>query len=179
MNEVTFLRTNADDWRRIESMLDSRKEFDPDEMSDLYLRLTDDLAWAKTFYANTKTTDYLNSLTSRLHQYLYSNRREKRGRLKAFWMAEWPSLMYRHRRNMLYALVVFSVFTMIGIVSSANDRSFVRAVLGDAYVDMTLENVKHHDPMAVYKEMNQVDMFLGISINNIRVAFAAFSFGLL
>jgi uncharacterized membrane protein SpoIIM required for sporulation len=179
MNEVSFLKKNADDWRRIESMLDARREFNPDELSELYIRLTDDLAWAKTFYSRSKTTEYLNMLAARLHQYLYSNKKERRGRLKAFWLNEWPSLMYRHRRNMLYSLAVFSAFTAIGLLSSANDRTFVRAVLGDSYVDMTLDNIKHHDPMAVYKRMNQVDMFLGISFNNIRVAFAAFACGLL
>lgn len=39
---------------------------------------------------------------------------------------------------------------------------------------MTLANMQKGDPLAVYKSMNQVDMFLGITMNNIRVAFLAF-----
>jgi uncharacterized membrane protein SpoIIM required for sporulation len=35
------------------------------------------------------------------------------------------------------------------------------------------------DPMAVYKSMNQVNMFLGISLNNIYISFMAFVFGAL
>lgn len=68
---------------------------------------------------------------------------------------------------------------MIGAYSAATDGAFVRSILGDGYVNMTLENIERGDPMAVYKQMNEVDMFLGITINNIRVALLAFSAGIL
>jgi len=68
---------------------------------------------------------------------------------------------------------------LIGIVSSAGDSGFVRLIMGDSYVNMTLENIDKGDPLAVYKQMNGVDMFLGITFNNIRVSFFAFIFGLL
>jgi len=51
--------------------------------------------------------------------------------------------------------------------------------MGDAYVNMTLENIANDDPMAVYKKASETDMFLGITINNIRVSLMAFSFGVL
>ena len=44
---------------------------------------------------------------------------------------------------------------------------------------MTLENIGKGDPMAVYKDANEIEMFLGITINNIRVAMYAFIFGML
>jgi uncharacterized membrane protein SpoIIM required for sporulation len=68
---------------------------------------------------------------------------------------------------------------LIGVVSSAGDSGFVRLIMGDSYVNMTLENIDKGDPMAVYKQMNGVDMFLGITFNNIRVSFFAFMMGLL
>jgi uncharacterized membrane protein SpoIIM required for sporulation len=43
---------------------------------------------------------------------------------------------------------------------------------------MTQENIDKGDPMAVYKQMNGVDMFMGITFNNIRVSFYAFMSGL-
>jgi uncharacterized membrane protein SpoIIM required for sporulation len=51
--------------------------------------------------------------------------------------------------------------------------------LGDGYVNMSLSNIQKGDPLAVYKSMNQVDMFLGITLNNIKVSFLAFAMGLL
>ena len=45
---------------------------------------------------------------------------------------------------------------------------------------MTQENILENDnPLAVYKKMNGVDMFMGITFNNIRVSFYAFMAGLL
>jgi len=44
---------------------------------------------------------------------------------------------------------------------------------------MTLENIANKDPMAVYKQASETNMFLGITINNIRVALTAFSLGVL
>ena len=67
----------------------------------------------------------------------------------------------------------------IGVLSSANDRTFIQLILGDHYVNMTEENIRKGDPMAVYKQWHEMEMFLGITINNIRVAFLAFSLGLL
>lgn len=67
---------------------------------------------------------------------------------------------------------------VIGVVSSAGDTGFVRLILGDSYVNMTLENIDQGDPLAVYKKMNGVDMFMGITFNNIRVSFYAFAAGL-
>ena len=51
--------------------------------------------------------------------------------------------------------------------------------MGDAYVNMTLDNIAKNDPMAVYKKMGEVDMFLGITVNNIKVALMTFVLGIL
>lgn len=44
---------------------------------------------------------------------------------------------------------------------------------------MTLENIANDDPMAVYKQQGEFQMFLGITINNIKVAIMAFIYGIL
>ena len=67
----------------------------------------------------------------------------------------------------------------MGAFSAANDVDFVRLILGDSYVNMTLENIENGDPMAVYKKANETEMFIGITINNIRVAGIAFLYGIL
>ena len=40
-------------------------------------------------------------------------------------------------------------------------------------------NIQNDDPMAVYKSANEIDMFMGITFNNIRVSFLAFVMGIL
>jgi uncharacterized membrane protein SpoIIM required for sporulation len=80
---------------------------------------------------------------------------------------------------LLIAFSVFLFFAIVGAFSAANDVDFVRMILGDSYVNMTLENISKGDPMAVYKQQAEMDMFLGITINNIRVAMMAFVLGTL
>jgi uncharacterized membrane protein SpoIIM required for sporulation len=77
------------------------------------------------------------------------------------------------------AFLIFAAATAIGSISALNDGSFVRLILGDAYVNETLNNIAEGDPTAIYKGGSEIGSFLGITINNIRVAFLAFAFGVI
>jgi uncharacterized membrane protein SpoIIM required for sporulation len=57
--------------------------------------------------------------------------------------------------------------------------NFVRSVLGDAYVDMTEDNIAKGDPFGVYKQGNEFGMFVSIAANNIRVSLMVFAMGIL
>jgi len=177
MQEIAFLKQNADKWKRFERLLSNRQAASPDALADLFIQLTDDLAYSQTFYPESKTTKYLNRLAATVHQAIYRNKKEKRSRFVTFWKQELPVLMSQSRRELLCAFVIFVVAALIGALSTARDDTFVRLILGDSYVNMTLENIEKGDPMAVYKKMNEVDMLLGITFNNIRVSFHAFVMG--
>ncbi len=179
MREIQFLQQNADKWKRFETLIRSRKNTSPDQVAELFIELTDDLSYARTFYPKSKITVYLNGLTAKFHQAIFRNKKEERRRIMTFWTEEQPVLFGRHWREVLVSLAVFAISVMIGAVSSANDDGFVRLILGDTYVKMTLENIEKGDPMAVYKSMNNLDMFLGVTVNNIRVAFLAFACGVI
>lgn len=178
MKEITFLNQNADKWQQFETLISTKGNSDPDLMADLFIQITDDLSYSKTNYPKSKTTQYLNSIAARVHQEIYKNKKEKSGRIASFWKHELPFIFKDSQKQLLYAFLIFSVSMLIGIVSSAYDDSFVRLILGDGYVNMTLDNIDKGDPMAVYKSMNQIDMFLGITINNIKVAFMCFALGI-
>lgn len=179
MKEITFLKQNADKWQQFETLISTKGASDPDLMADLFIQLTDDLSYSKTHYPKAKTTQYLNGLAAKVHQEIYKNKKEKRSRIKQFWFYELPFLFKNSHKQLLYSFLIFFVAVLIGIVSSAYDDSFVRLIMGDTYVNMTLDNIEKGDPMAVYKKMNEVDMFLGITINNIYVSFACFAMGIL
>ncbi len=178
MQEVAFLKQNTEKWKQIEAIL-SGKNINPDTLAELFIQLTDDLSFAKTFYPGSKTVLYLNSLAAKVHQAVYRNKKEKKSRLITFWKFELPAILKDCRREMFYSLIIFILSLFIGIVSSANDKTFVRLILGDTYVNMTLENIDKGDPLAVYKKVNEIDMFFGITFNNIRVALYAFTAGVL
>ena len=67
----------------------------------------------------------------------------------------------------------------MGAVSASRDATFTRLILGDEYVDMTLENIEKGTPMGVYAQGTPAQMFWMITANNVKVAFIAFVFGLL
>lgn len=178
MREVAFLRKNAEKWKQFEALVDD-PDADPDRLADLYVELADDLAYARTFYPDSSTTQYLNDLASTVHRSIHRTRPEDRSRLWDFWLRDVPEAMAGARTELLVSTVVFVVALAIGTLSAANDDGFVRLILGDAYVNMTLQNIERGDPMAVYKQAHAVDMFLGIALNNVRVAFLAFAAGVL
>ncbi len=178
MKEITFLKQNADKWQQFENLISTKANSDPDLMADLFIQLTDDLSYSKTHYPKAKTTQYLNSLAARVHQEIYKNKKEKKSRIITFWKYELPFIFKNSHKQLLYAFLIFFIAVLVGAVSSAYDDSFVRLIMGDSYVNMTLENIDKGDPMAVYKKMNEVDMFLGITVNNIYVSFLCFAFGI-
>lgn len=179
MREAAFVKQNKDKWKEFESLLINNKAVSPDQLSDLYIELTDDLSYARTFYDESNTTRYLNQLASKAHQLIYKTKKEPKNRLISFFKTEFPSVMYYHQRELLVSFMVFVLFVSIGAFSAASEGDFVRSILGDAYINMTLENIENNDPMAVYKKQGEFNMFLGITINNIKVALFAFAYGIL
>ncbi|MFL5754080.1 MAG: stage II sporulation protein M [Bacteroidia bacterium] len=177
MKEISFLKQNAEKWEAFEKMLDERQLNNPKKLAELFIELTDDLSYARTYYPQAKSTEYLNGLTARVHQEIYKSKKESRSRLKYFWKEELPDVMRQHQLQLFISFAVFAIACLIGAVSAAYDENFVRVILGDSYVNQTIENINNNDPMAVYKKMHQADMFIGITVNNIRVSFIAFVFG--
>jgi uncharacterized membrane protein SpoIIM required for sporulation len=180
MREAAFVKQNKDKWLRFETILTNKTNIDPDLLSDLYIEITDHLSYAKTFYANSNTERYLNQIASKAHQNIYKTKKEAKNRLVIFFTNEFPLMFSKHHRELLITFLVFAFFTFVGAFSTAGDDDFVRSFgLSDGYVNMTLENIEKGDPMAVYKEQGEFNMFLGITLNNIKVALFAFGYGIL
>lgn len=178
MREVTFLRKNADKWKHFETLLKRKKDQDPDQLAELYIELNNDLAYAQANYPGSKTEDYLNQLSIAVHDEIYSARKESWQRLITFWTQELPILFAERQKELAYSLIIFLIAIGIGVISSVNDPSFVRLIMGDSYVNMTLTNIEEGDPLAVYKKATEMDMFFAITVNNIRVSFLAFVMGI-
>ncbi|HET6991318.1 MAG TPA: stage II sporulation protein M [Bacteroidia bacterium] len=172
MKEITFLKQNHEKWQQFEALLNSNQGHNPDALADLFIRITDDLSWAHTFYPGSNTEKYLNDLAAKIHQEIYKNKKEKRSRIITFWTDEIPRLMAKQRLNLFITFLIFFASVWIGVISAKHDQKFVRLILTDEYVDMTLENMNKTppDPLGVYKGDNHFAMFLGIAMNNSLVA---------
>tara|TARA_B110000858_G_scaffold185716_1_gene228170 strand:+ start:445 stop:1401 length:957 start_codon:yes stop_codon:yes gene_type:complete len=179
MREAHFVKKNKEKWKLFEDVLDKKQEINPTTLSDLYIDITDDLSYAKTFYPTSNSVLYLNSLASAAHLKIYKTKKESKHRIVNFYKYEFPLMFSQYHKQLLISFSVFAFFTLVGIFSAANDIDFVRLILGDSYVNMTLENIEKGDPMAVYKKANQLSMSAFITFNNIRVAVIAFLLGML
>lgn len=177
MREAAFLRQNADRWKQFETLLAGGSRANPDQLAELFVQVTDDLSYARTHYPKSNTTQYLNGLAGKVHQAIYRNRRERSNRFITFWKTELPLLMYDARREVLYSFIIFALSVFIGALSLDNDTAFARLILGDSYVNMTIENIERGDPMGVYKDDEETGMFLRITLNNVMVSFYAFALG--
>jgi uncharacterized membrane protein SpoIIM required for sporulation len=178
MREVTFVSQNIDKWKKFENLLQNKDNHNPDEISNLYVQVIDDLSYSRTFYPTSPTSNYLNELTGKAHQAIYKNKKEKGNRIINFWKIELPTLFYNSRRQFFISFLVFIVAALIGAVSAANDDTFVRLIMGDGYVNMTIENIKNGDALAVYKHGSSLFMFFAITINNIFVGLKTFGSGI-
>lgn len=231
MKETKFIDQNKRKWHEFEQ-LNAKNTTDPDKLSELFVQMTEDLSYARTFYPKRSVKVYLNFLAQKVYN-SFNNKKSARTnkiayltteqiiiaavlflagfflgflagfslgiiskvfigllagsffsfpvfipRLRDFFFRSLPLELYRSRKQLLTAFLFFGGAVLIGVVSSAIDPDFSRVILGDSYVDMTLDNIDQEDPMAVYKQQKETSMFLGITLNNIMVAFYAFILGL-
>ncbi|WP_321438451.1 stage II sporulation protein M [uncultured Bacteroides sp.] len=179
MKEVSFIRQNIEKWKEVEKVVEQAEELDPDHLATAYSEITSDLSFSQSHYPTSRITIYLNNLASALHNSIYKNKKEKRSRIITFWTKEIPLVMKASQKELFCSFLIFAVSVLIGVVSAMHDDMFARLILGDGYVDMTLNNIRHGVPMAVYNGSSEIPMFLGITINNIRVSLSIFALGLL
>ncbi|WP_375237892.1 stage II sporulation protein M [Aurantibacter sp.] len=172
MREVAFIKQNKDKWLDFEKSIFGKELKNPDELASLYTHLVNDLSYAQTYYPKSKTILYLNNLAAKAFQKIYKTKRQDKNRFIYFFKTEIPQIMFEYRRYVLYAFLIFGVFVGIGALSSAYDDSYVRLVLGDNYVNTTLENIKDGDPVAIYKSGSNWGSFIGITLKNLRVCVA-------
>lgn len=179
MQETIFLKKNGKRWLFAESFVNKKQNLEPDQLAKLFIELTDDLAYAQTHFPNSKTTKYINHLSLRVHRAIYLNKKSVKKSPLIFFSRTYPLLIYKNRFKILYAFLFFILAVIIGILSSSDDENFARIVLGDTYVNMTIENIEKGQPLAVYDQDDPFNMFLMIAWNNIRVSFMAYAAGVL
>ena len=177
MREVAFIKQNKEKWLEFELAIFGKAKKNPDELANLYIQMMNDLSYAQTYYPKSKTVIYLNHLASQIYQKIYKTKRTEKNKFVEFFVTEVPLLMYEYRRYLMYAFVLFFFTVGIGVVSARYDPNFVRLILGDGYVNMTLENIKKGNPMAVYGSGSNWGSFIGITVNNLKVGAQCYVYG--
>lgn len=176
MKETSFIEQNKEKWNRFEELYASKSN-DPEELSNLYMDITDDLSYAQTFYKRRTVRVYLNQLAQRIFAGVQKQKVSSLSKLFTVWRVSLPLEIYRSRKNLLFALVAFTIYALIGVITTHFNPDFPRIVMGDDYVNMTLENIKHGNPLKVYETNDQMAMFIQITTNNLKVSFLTFFVG--
>ena len=174
MREALFIKKNKDRWSKNQQ----EPSDDADEMAKDFIQLVDDLAYTKTFYPRSKVTEYINKRASAIYLAIYKNRKEEGSRLFGFWKKDLPLTIWKHRKSVIFALIVFVIFFAVGYFMSQKDEGVLRGILGDEYVDQTQENIDKGNPFGIYENGNPLFMWLGIMVNNTIVAFRVFFIGI-
>lgn len=175
MREALFIKRNRKRWQQIQENPSDH----PDEMAQEFIQLVEDLGYSKTFYPISKTTQYLNGAAAKKYLAIYQNKKEEGNRIISFFKYTLPLIIAKHHRVLLISFCLFVLFVSIGFFSAKNDENFVRQILGDDYVDMTLQNIKDGHPFGVYGYGNEFLSFLYIFINNVYVSLLEFGGGIL
>ena len=177
MKETRFIAQNKEKWQDSENLL-RQPEKDPEKLSNLFTQVIDDLSYSRTYYPNRSVRVYLNRIAREYFSIIYSHHKNRKNVFRQFWVDELPHIVYQSRKPLIISLFIFILSAAIGVFSSMEDPQFTSSILGESYVSMTKANIEKGDPMAVYKEAHQVDMFLGITFNNLLVAFRTYVFGI-
>ena len=180
MREAAFIRQNKEKWLEFEKSLYKSSEKKPERLAELFIQVNNDLAFAQTYYPKSNVIKYLNAITVTAYHKIYGHRRKEKG-FKNFWTYEVPMIMYQYRKYFYFSFAVFFLMVFIGVFSAMYEPDFVRSILGDGYVNMTEENIKNGDPLAVYNNNSKIgdfNSFFFIAFNNLRVGLTSFLYGL-
>ncbi|WP_144283442.1 stage II sporulation protein M [Chryseobacterium echinoideorum] len=178
MREVYFIKQNKEKWLGIEQVIQGKIKKNPDDLSSLYINLINDLSFAQSYYPKSNTTIYLNHLSSQIFQKIYKTKRIEENRLLYFFKTEVPMIVFEYRRYLMYSFIFFFSFMLIGVLSASYDKDFVKIVLSEGYVNMTIENIKNGNPVGVYQSGSTWGSTIGITFNNIIVGAKLYLYGI-
>lgn len=177
MREVAFIKQNKEKWLEVEQVIQKKIKKNPDDLSSLYINLVNDLSFAQTYYPKSKTTVYLNHLSVQIFQKIYKTRRIEENRFSYFFKTEIPLLLYEYRKYIYSTFIFFLIFVLIGVFSAIYDKEFVKLILGEGYVNMTIENIKKGNPIKVYDGGEEWAMAFYIIMNNLMVGAKMYLYG--
>lgn len=177
MKESDFINQNKIKWVEVEKNL-TKTEVSPSDTSKLFVQVTDDLSYARTFYKNRSVKIYLNEIAKFLFNDINKTKNNYLKSFAKFWKTDLPLVMYVSRRSMLISFIIFVCCFILGVITSRYDPEFCKSILSADYINMTNENIAKGDAMAVYKSDGEMETFLPIFVNNLRIDFITFFSGI-
>jgi uncharacterized membrane protein SpoIIM required for sporulation len=137
MNLDRFVARNQEQWQALEDRLrvieqQGPQHLDAEELHDfalLYRKAADDLAYARTFFSDSKVTEYLNDVVGRIHPLLYNRSRRSPINVIAFFRRDFPQTFRRSWRSIATAAGIFVLAALVGYFGTWQNPSAARRIL--------------------------------------------------
>ncbi len=179
MTESQFIKENKAKWKELEEALHNNSN-DPDQLHVLFKKVSGDLSFAQTYFPRRSVRWYLNSLVNGVFDTMRIKKKlSVWTSLKLFYNETLPREIVKNKNAFIASFVIFILSFSVGVFSTLEDNDFPKSILGSMYMSITEQNIEKGDPMGIYKNGSELEAFLGITLNNIRVAFLTFVLGFL
>jgi uncharacterized membrane protein SpoIIM required for sporulation len=137
MNLDRFVARNQEQWEALRGHLETVEQHGPhrldaDQLHDFalfYRKAADDLAYARTFFSDSKVTEYLNDMVGRVHPLLYSRPRRSRVEMVSFFRRDFPRTFRRSWRSITTAAGIFVLAALVGYLGTWQNPSVARRLL--------------------------------------------------
>jgi uncharacterized membrane protein SpoIIM required for sporulation len=179
MKEDKFIRENIETWKFLESTvakLKSKgfKKFGKDELNNFmysYNLVCGHLSYSRTYFGNTKTTDYLNRLVASAHSYIYATRTSNAKKMLKFFFMDFPLLI---KQNIGYLIASTSLFlgaVLLSFIFTAVSPDNASAFMPQELID----GINNFSDTG--RKWDSAIQSSSIMTNNIQVGFLAFALG--
>ncbi len=183
MAQDRFIDKHKNAWQRLEELLalldhSSLRRLHREEVRELgriYRRTASDLAIARAESRDPRLINYLNSLVIRAHGRIYQADGQSAGRLRRFFVEQFPQTFRRTWRYTAVSFGVFALFALIGFFGSYYDPEFSELVgVPPAFRELYIETKTHW-----WEGLNDANQegASRILTNNIQVTIYTFAFG--
>lgn len=184
MKLETFVHQRRENWYRLRTLLDRHQNrvTDTDELVELirlYRAVCSDYAYADSRYPHSSVVADLNTLIQRSHALIYGSRKLTVRNWLASALDDIRRSFALGTTSVTTAAAIFIAGTLLAFWGCWINPDLPNHLMGDRYVDMTIENINQNDPFAVYKGESSPLMSSFIMTNNIKVTFFAFALGCL
>src|ERR1041385_2116812 len=180
MTANDFIKLREKDWKRLESLIDTRRgrgalsAAEIHELGALYRAANSDLALARRDYPGQRVTSFLNQLLTRTHSYIYQEDVSDLRPIGRYFTQDLPRTF---RQTWVFTLVAFLLFIIPAIVGYrlAYVNPDIASPLG---LDEERQTLTDHDTWTNIPVNERPYAASFIMSNNIRVAIMAFGGGM-
>ena len=175
-----FIKLREADWKRLETLVNSRRGRKPlttaevHELGTLYRAVTSDLAQARRDFPDQKMTLFLNQLLTRAHGYIYQ---QESSDFRAFLNTFTQRIPKLFRQTAWYMFAAFLLFLIPAIAGYR--LAYINPDIADPLgLGMQRQILSNHDTWTDIPPSERPAASTLIMTNNIRVALLCFAGGI-